>query len=232
MAGRQYEMAFSIGAKVNGNFGAAFRSAAQQVQALQTTIDQLNKRQSDISSYERTANAIDKTRSKLELYQQQYANLKAEMDKNGDASAAEQNRLLAKGKAIDDLKEKLSQLQDKQKATGDALQAEGVDLNNLGDASKQAGDQIEALRKEQEDLIESAQKADEATDSMAQSLMSVVAAAGVVDALKKIGEAFKECAEESIAFENSMASVKRTVGGNDTFLEQLGQDFKQMPTRT
>ena len=230
MAGRQYEMAFSIGAKVNGNFGAAFRSAAQQVQALQTTIDQLNKRQSDISSYERTANAIDKTRSKLELYQQQYANLKAEMDKNGDASAAEQNRLLAKGKAIDDLKEKLSQLQDKQKATGDALQAEGVDLNNLGDASKQAGDQIEALRREQEDLIESAQKADQATDSMAQSLMSVVAAAGVVDALKKIGDAFKECAEESIAFENSMASVKRTVGGNDTFLEQLGQDFKQIST--
>ena len=230
MAGRQYEMAFSIGAKVNGNFGAAFRSAAQQVQALQTTIDQLNKRQSDISSYERTANAIEKTSQKLALYQQQYANLKAEMDRNGQASAQEQNRLLAKGKAIDDQKEKLAQLQEKLRTTGDALQAEGVDLNNLSSASQNASDRIEALRKEQEELIESSDKVGDSTNAMAEGLMSVVAAVGAVEALKQIGEAFKECAEESIAFENSMASVKRTVGGNDTFIERLGDDFKQMST--
>ena len=228
--GKQYEMAFAIGAKVNGNFGAAFRSAAQSVQSLQTTIDNLNKRQSDISSYERTQNAIEKVTSKLELYQQQYANLKREIEENGNASAKEQNQLLAKGKAIDDAKQKLSELQEKLQKTGEALQAEGVDLNNLGDASKKAGDDIAKLRKEQEDVIANSDKFGDSTAKMAESLMDVAAALHIVDGLKKIGEAFKECAEESIAFENSMASVKRTVGGNDSFINKLGDDFKQMST--
>lgn len=228
--GKQYEMAFAIGAKVSSNFGAAFRSAAQQVQSLQTTIDQLNKRQSDISSYQKTATAIDKVRQKLQLYQQQYANLKQEIDSNGKASAAEQNALLAKGKAIDDQKEKLAQLEAKLQTTGDALQKEGVDLNNLGQASTSTAQEIEELKKEQLDLAQSSQDAGDGVQNMAESLMDVMAAMGVIDVLKDIGQAFKECAEESISFENSMASVKRTVGGDDNFINQLGTDFKQMST--
>ena len=228
--GKQYEMAFAIGAKVNSNFGAAFRSAAQQVQSLQTTIDQLNKRQSDISSYQKTATAIDRVRQKLQLYQQQYANLKQEIDNNGKASAAEQNALLAKGKAIDDQKEKLAQLEAKLQTTGDALQKEGIDLNNLGQASTNTAQEIEDLKKEQMDLAQSSQDAGDGVQNMAESLMDVMAAVGVVDVLKEIGQAFKECAEESISFENSMASVKRTVGGDDNFINQLGTDFKQMST--
>ena len=229
--GKQYEMAFAIGAKVSSNFGAAFRSAAQQVQSLQTTIDQLNKRQSDISSYQKTATAIDKVRQKLQLYQQQYANLKQEIDSNGKASAAEQNALLAKGKAIDDQKEKLAQLEAKLQTTGDALQKEGVDLNNLGQASTNTAQEIEELKKEQLDLAQSSQDAGDGVQNMAESLMDVMAAMGVVDVLKEIGQAFKECAEESISFENSMASVKRTVGGDDNFINQLGTDFKTMSTQ-
>ena len=229
--GKQYEMAFAIGAKVNGNFGAAFRSAAQSVQSLQTTIDNLNKRQSDISSYERTQNAIEKVTSKLELYQQQYANLKREIEENGNASAKEQNQLLAKGKAIDDAKQKLGELQEKLQKTGEALQAEGVDLNNLGEASKKAGEDISNLRKEQEDIIANSDKFGESTAQMAESLMDIASATHIIDGLKRIGEAFKECAEESIEFENSMASVKRTVGGDDNFINQLGSDFKSMSTQ-
>ena len=229
--GKSYEMAFAIGAKVSSNFGSAFRSAAQQVQALQTTIDQLNKRQSDISSYQKTATAIDKVRSKLQLYQQQYANLKQEIDSNGKASASEQNQLLAKGKAIDDAKEKLAQLEAKLASTGAALESEGVDLNNLGQASNEAATKVEELKKEQEDLAKSSDLGSESVQNMAESLMDVMAAVGVVDVLKQIGDAFKECAEESISFENSMASVKRTVGGDDTFINQLGTDFKQMSTQ-
>ena len=228
--GKTYEMAFAIGARVNGNFGAAFRNAAQSVQGLQNTIDQLNKRQSDISSYERTQAAIDKATAKLELYQKQYANLQAEIEKNGDASAKEQNQLLAKGKAIDDQKERLAQLQEKLRTTGEALQAEGVDLNNLGAASDNAAQRVGVLRQQQEDLLASSDKVSESTSNIAQSFMELAAAVGIIDIEKKIGQAFKECAEEAIAFESSMAAVKRTVGGDDNFLEQLATDFKQMST--
>lgn len=229
--GKSYEMAFAIGAKVSSNFGSAFRSAAQQVQALQTTIDQLNKRQSDISSYQKTATAIDKVRSKLQLYQQQYANLKEEIERNGQASASEQNQLLAKGKAIDDAKDKLAQLEAKLATTGEALQAEGVDLNNLGQASAEASQQVQELRAEQESVAQSAREAGDAISETAESFMDFAAAAGIIDFEKKIAEAFKECAQESINFENSMASVKRTVGGSDSFITQLGSDFKQLSTQ-
>ena len=229
--GKQYEMAFAIGAKVQGSFGAAFKSAASSVQSLQSTIDSLNKKQGDINSYQKTQQAIDKTRAKLQLYQAQYANLKAEMDKNGTASAAEQNALLAKGKAIDDQKAKLEQLESKLQTTGAALQQEGVDLNNLGAASAEAAQQVEQLRQQQEDLATSTENAGNAVQESAQAFMDLAASAGVIEIEKQIGEALKQCAEEAIGFENSMASVKRTVGGSDEFLGSLAADFKTMSTQ-
>lgn len=229
--GKQYEMAFAIGAKVQSNFGAAFKNASRDVQGLQTTIDSLNKRQSDISSYQKTEQALEKTRAKLALYQQQYANLKNAIEQNGQASVQEQNQMLAKAKAIDDLKSKEEQLAGKLQSTGNALQNEGVDLNNLGQASTQTANQIEALRNKQDDLITSSNNAQEATTSMADSLMDVVAATGAVEALNKLKQAFQECAEAAISFEADMAAVKRTVGGDDEYIDNLGESFKSLSTQ-
>ena len=222
--GKQYEMAFQIGAKVQGSFGSAFKSAATSVQSLQTTINELNKKQSDISSYQKTQEALERTRQKLQLYQQQYANMKAAIEGNENATYQEQNAMLAKAKAIDDLKAKQEQLENKLKTTGEALQEEGVDLDNLGQASQEAKEDVEALRQEQEELSAS-------SGSAANCIMELVGALGAMEALKAVGQAFKECAEQAIAFESSMAAVKRTVGGDDAFLNQLGEDFKKLSTQ-
>ena len=229
--GKQYEMAFSIGAKVQGNFGAAFQRSAGYVQSLQSSIESLHKRQSNISSYQKTEQAIEKTRAKLALYQQQYANLKDEIERNGQATAAEQNALLAKGKAIDDLKDKEAQLASKLESTGNALQNEGIDLNNLGQASSETASQIETLRSRQEEMADSANNAQQATSNMADSLMDVVAATGAVETLEKVEQAFRECAEAAISFEADMAAVKRTVGGDDAFISDLGESFKELSTQ-
>ena len=228
--GKQYEMAFQIGAKVQGNFTAAFRNAASSVQGLQTQIDSLNKKQGDISSYQKTQQAIEKTKQKLSLYQQQYANLKAEMDRNGQASAAEQNALLQKAKAIDDLKDKQSQLEGKLASTGEALQKEGVDLNDLSNASQQTAQQLDQLKQKQ---IEVADASGEAGNKMSQAITdasSVFAAAGITEGLKKIYEGFKECAEQAIAFEAEMAAVRRTTGGSEAYIAELGEAFKDIST--
>ena len=228
--GKSYEMAFSIGAKVQGNFSSAFKTAASSVQSLQNTINELHQKQSDISSYERTQQALDRVSSKLALAQAQYANMKAAIDKNANASYQEQNALLAKGKQIDELKDKQAQLEAKLQSTGNALQAEGVDVNNLGQESANAANQVEALRQRQEELVTSASGAEEAVGGVAQSLAEVASAIGVTKALKEIAGAFKECAEAAIAFENDMAAVKRTVGGSDEFIGDLGESFKELST--
>ena len=221
--GKQYEMAFQIGAKVQGSFGSAFKSAASSVQSLQSTINELNKKQSDIASYQKTQQALEKTREKLKLYEQQYANMKAAIEGNENATYQEQNALLAKGKAIDDLKAKQEGLEKKLETTGQALQEEGVDLNNLGQASDEAKEDVEALRQEQEALAQQ-------SGDTASSIMELVGALGAMEALKAVGQAFKECADQAIAFESSMASVKRTVGGSDNFIDSLGEDFKKLST--
>lgn len=229
--GKQYEMAFAIGAKVQGNFGAAFKNASRDVQGLQTTIDSLNKRQSDISSYQKTEQALEKTRAKLALYQQQYANLKNAIEQNGQASVQEQNQMLAKAKAIDDLKSKEEQLANKLQNTGNALQKEGVDLNNLSAASSSTASQIETLKKKQEDLATSADNAQGSTESLADSLGEIAAATGVVATMNAIKQAFVECAEAAISFEADMAAVKRTVGGDDEYIDNLGESFKSLSTQ-
>ena len=222
--GKQYEMAFQIGAKVQGSFGSAFKSASSSVQGLQSTINELNKKQSDISSYQKTQQALENTRAKLKLYEQQYANMKAAIEGNENATYQEQNAMLAKGKAIDDLKAKQEALEGKLKTTGDALQEEGVDLEHMSQASDEAKAQVEALRQEQEEL---AAKSGDA----AQGVMELVGALGAMEALKTVAQAFKECADQAIAFESSMAAVKRTVGGSEDFINTLGEDFKKLSTQ-
>lgn len=222
--GKQYEMAFQIGAKVQGSFGSAFKSAASSVQGLQSTINELNKKQSDITSYQKTQQALEKTRDKLKLYEQQLENMKAAIEGNENATYQEQNAMLAKAKAVDDLKAKQEGLEKKLQSTGEALQEEGVNLDNLENESKQAAQEVEGLRNEQEALSESSGNA-------AQGIMELVSAVGAMKILGDIADAFKECAESAIAFESSMASVKRTVGGSDSFITQLGEDFKDLSTQ-
>ncbi len=222
--GKQYEMAFQIGAKVQGSFGSAFKSAASSVQGLQSTINELNKKQSDITSYQKTQAALESTRSKLKLYEQQLENMKAAIEGNENATYQEQNAMLAKAKAVDDLKAKQEGLEKKLQSTGQALQEEGVNLDNLENESKQAAQEVEGLRNEQEALSESSGNA-------AQGIMELVSAVGAMKILGDIADAFKECAESAIAFESSMASVKRTVGGSDSFITQLGEDFKDLSTQ-
>lgn len=227
---KQYEMAFQIGAKVQGNFSSAFKNAASSVQGLQTQIESLNKKQSDITGYQKAQQAIEKTRQKLQLYQQQYANLKAEMDRNGQASAAEQNALLAKGKAIDDQKDKLAQLESKLASTGAALEKEGIDLNNLAEISKQTGQDIDLLKQKQLELAESSTDAGNSVASAVGNFQEFASAIGVAEGLSKVMDMFKQCTQEAMAFENEMAAVRRTVGGDSTFISDLGDSFKEIST--
>lgn len=223
MAGKEYQMAFSIGAKLEGQFNSTFGSAKSSVQGLQNQIESLNKIQSNINSYQKTQDAITKTQAKLERYKAEYAALEAKIKTSGDASGELTEKLNEKGVKIDQTKDKLTDYEKKLESTGNALEKAGVDTQNLGEASQAVGSQIDELKDKQEALAD-------ASRSSAEAIAEFAGTIGLAAIVKKVGDAFQACAEEAIAFENAMAGVKRTVGGSDSFLNGLAADFQQLST--
>lgn len=230
MAGKQYEMAFAIGARLQGQFGAAFKSAQTSVASLQSQIESLNKKQGDIAAYQKQQQAIERTRAKLEMLRSQYANLKSSIGESGEASVELKNKMLAKelqiektSKALDDQTSRLGTMQT-------ALSEAGVDTQNLTNASSQLSSEINTLKGQQEELAAATQESGQAMGDAADEIMGLLAAAGVTTVLKEAAEAVKACSEEAISFEDQMAGVKRTVGGSDAFLADLGSSFKELST--
>lgn len=230
MAGKEYQMAFSIGAKLQGQFGSAFKSAQTSVAALQNQIQSLNKQQGDIAAYQKQQKAVEQTKAKLQLLQQQYANLKASMGENGEASVDLKNKMLAKELQIERTTQRLEGQEAQLQATGNALNEAGIDTQNLTSASNQLESEISSLKGQQEELAAATDETSQSMSGAADSMMELIGALGLAEALKTGYEAMKACTEEAIAFENSMASVKRTVGGDDAFLSDLGASFKELST--
>lgn len=230
MAGREYQMAFSIGAKLQNQFGSTFKNAQSSVVSLQNQVEALNRKQGDIAAYQRQQKAIEQTRSKLQLYQQQYANLKASMGEAGEASVDLQNKMLAKEHQIENTTQKLEAQEAQLLRTGNALNEAGIDTGNLSSASKRLAGEINGLKAQQEDLAAVTSETGNSMHDAADSVMELAAALGVTTLLKTAYDELKLCAEEAIAFENSMAAVKRTVGGDDAFLSDLASSFKELST--
>lgn len=223
-------MAFSIGAKLQGQFSSAFKGAQSQIAALQGEINSLNKTQSDISAYQKQQQAIEHTEGKLNVLRQQYDNLKSAMGQSGDASAQLKNQMLQKGLAIEQATQKLADQQTKLDTLGNALNEAGVDTNNLGKAEQDLAQQTGDLKKQQEELADATEEAGSSFEDAAQSASSLLSALGVVSAVKALYSAFKECADAAIEYEHAMAGVRRTVGGTDEFLDDLSESFKEMAT--
>lgn len=230
MAAKEYQMAFQIGAKLQSQFGSVFKSASANVTTLQNSIEGLNRQQGNIAAYQKIQQAIEKTKSRLQVLREQYANLKTAMAESGDASAEMKNKLLAKGLAIDNTGKKLGEQQARLNQYGNALTKAGIDTQNLGAASESLSSQIEALKAEQEGIVDSSNEMADSLGSAVEGVAELAAAAGLMAAFKEAADVMKQCAEEAIAFETAMASVKRTVGGSEVFLEELGDSFKQMST--
>ena len=230
MAGKEYQMAFAIGAKLQGQFGATFRNAQSSIAGLQSRIESLNRKQGDIAAYQKQQKAAEQTRAKLEMLQKQYDNLKSAMGENGEASATLKNQMLQKELQIQKTTQALEGQEKKLTNMGNALTQAGVDTNNLGQASQSLASSLDGLKAEQEQVAEAAQEMGDNMGDAASAMEDALAAVGVTAALKTVYETMQQCAQASIEFEASMAGVKRTVGGSDSFLASMGDSFKEMST--
>ena len=68
MAGfKEYQMMFQLNASMGGSFQSAFSAGSSSVTQLQEKINSLNKTQSDIASYQKQQQAIDKIKDAYDV---------------------------------------------------------------------------------------------------------------------------------------------------------------------
>ena len=227
MAGfKEYQMLFQLNASVGGSFNSSFSSGQAAVQKLQAEINSLNKTQSDISSYQKQQAAVDKTKQKLELYQTQLANLQ-----NAEASTSKEeaelaNAIAAKEHQIQSTTDKLDQQNAALSETGQALREAGVDTSDLAGETARLEAESAALKKTQMEEAESSNALGDALAGAAAAMEAI----GAAKALEAVYGALKDCSQAAAEFETAMASVKRTVGGDDAFIADLGDSFKELST--
>ena len=230
MAGKEYQMAFSIGAKLSGGFSSAFKGAGSTIQSLQGQISALQKTQGEITAYQRQQQAIAKTSEKIHQLTEEYNNLKNKMGESGNSSDALEQKMLNKAQKIDLENQKLREQSQRLDTMGASLQQAGVNTQNLASESQKLASDIDKLRDAQARNAEAADQSASSLQNAAEAMEALGAAVGAAKLLEAGVQALKECSEEAINFENSMAAVKRTVGGSDSYLSGLSESFKQLST--
>ena len=227
---KEYEMLFQLNAQLGGSYNKTFKAAQDELAAMQKEIQSLSKTQADITAYQKQQTAVENTRKRLELLQQQYDNIQKEIQQTGEFSADLQNKLLAKQQQIDKTTSSLNRQTEKLDEMGDALKEAGVDMDDLGQSSTQLTNRIDALKKEQEEVAEGAQTFGNKASQAFSTVHEAIVAAGIATALKEVYEYFADCAKASMDFESAMTGVAKTTDLTDDELSAMSDAIKEMST--
>lgn len=231
MAGqREYEMLFKLNAQMSGSYSSAFRSAQNSMSQFQSAYRALKQEQGDISGFQRQQTAVENTKSKLEMLQQQYDNIQKEMQETGSYSSDLENKLLSKKAQIEKTTQALQSQIDKLNTYKQKLEEAGVDTSDLETESARLQKQLDDLKKKFEEAGNSGADFGGKAAKALSDIESLFVSAGITKALNAIYEEFKECASAAIEYEQGMASVRRTVGGTEEDIFELGEAFKEMST--
>lgn len=227
---KEYEMLFQLNAQLGSNYSSTFKTAEGAITSMQNEITALTRTQSNIASYERQQNAVENTRKRLEVLQQQYDNIKREMQETGNFSSALENKLLTKQQQIDRASSSLENQTNKLDQMAVSLRDAGVDTDNLSDETARLNGQIDELKTKQ---VEAANEADNFGATASTAFIAAgqaVVAAGITVALKEMIGYYKEFTEASMEYETVSAAMRRTVGGTKEEIAALGGQFKELST--
>ena len=231
MAGfKEYQMLFQLNASLGSSYSSAFTSGGNAIKGLQDKIENLNRTQSDIAAFEKQQKAVENSRAKMELYTTQLDNLKnatantsVEEAKLANEIAAKEAQLQKATTAYDNANAKLSDM-------GQKLREAGVDTGNLSSEEARLAQEAQNAANEQAELAAESAEMGQSFKTAMEGAAAAMEAAGLVAGLKQIYDALSECSKTAMEYETAMAGVKRTVGGDDAFIDDLAESFKEMST--
>lgn len=239
MALKEWTLQFNLAAKESSSFPAAFKSAQSELAGTQNRIQQLNKVQSDISSYQKQQQAVDTTKQRLSVLQQQYDNIQKEIQETESYSSALENKLLSKQAQIDKTTASLNTYEQRLAATGNTLREAGVDTTQLTAEASRLETEVDKLKDQQIDLKKTMDEAGEGAKGFGEksvealdAVESALATAGIAKGLNEIKDAYMDCINTAGDFEESMSNVEALSGAEGEELEALSDKAKEMGANT
>ena len=225
---KEHELLFKINAQMGSSYQATFREATAAMGSLRDEYNALANTAKDIAAYQRQAQAVENTKAKLELLQQQYANIQKEISETGGFSSDLENKLASKQRQIDKTTEALQNQTDKLSQYEAALQQAGVDTSNLEGESKRLEGEMDNMRRSFDEAGKGAEEMSASATDALMDLEGVLVGAGIVKMTQELAELLRDCADASMEFEAGMAAVRRTVGGSEEEMAALGDEFQRM----
>ena len=239
MARKEWELLFNLSAKQSSNFSATFKAAQAALVETQNRIQQLNKLQSDISAYQKQQQAVDATRQRLSVLQQQYDNIQKEIQETEGYSSALENKLISKQAQIDKTTVSLNTYEQRLTATGNTLREAGVDTTQLTVETTRLETEVDKLKERQIDLKKTMDEAGDGAKSFGEksvealdAVESALATAGIAKGLNEIKDAYMDCINTAGDFEASMSNVEALSGATGEELEALSDKAKEMGATT
>ena len=239
MALKEWVLLFNLSAKQNSNFSSTFKAAQSALVETQNRIQQLNKVQSDISAYQKQQQAVDSTKQRLAVLQQQYDNIQKEIQETEGYSSALENKLISKQAQIDKTTTSLHTYEQRLAATGTTLREAGVDTTQLTAETTRLETEVDKLKDQQVDLKKTMDEAGEGAKGFGEksvealdAVESVLATAGIAKALGEIKDAYMDCINTAGDFEASMSNVEALSGASGDELEALSDKAKEMGATT
>ncbi len=227
---KEYNMLFQLNAQLGSNYSSTFNTAQGAITSMQNEITALTRTQSNISSYTRQQQAVENTQKRLEVLQQQYRNIKREMQETGNFSSALENKLLTKQQQIDRASTSLENQTNKLNQMAVSLREAGIDTGNLSGETARLGNEVDEIKTKQLEAANEASNFGTAASSAFMAAGQALVAAGITVALKEAVGYFKEFTQASMEYEMVTAAMRRTVGGTTAEIGALGGQFKDLAT--
>lgn len=211
MAG-DYKMLFQLGAQLGGDFQSAFSNASKTIQQAQAQIRALNQEHGNITAYEKQMDAVSKTSAKLEALKADYDDIQREIQETEGFSSSLSIKEREKQRQIEQTSEKLNQQTEKLNTMGQALQDAGVDTEHLDEESEKLRAEMDRLGDEMQNAKNGADEFGDAGSKSFSAVGAAAVAAGVLEGIKKIAEAYREAVEEAQKYADEVLTVSTQYG--------------------
>lgn len=232
MAQKQYAFDFVLNAMLNGGFSSTFSKAQQEFIKLGNEIKDLQALQRDIASYQKQAAAVENTTKKLDNLRRQYELVNKQIqDATGSTAALEREKLKLEQR-ITNTQTALEKQRAKLEGTKERLDAAGVSTGNLAAKDAELTESIKKLTEEQEKAAEEAKRFGTTGSEAFEVVGDALVAAGIVNGLGQIKNAFTECVQIAADFEEQMSAVEAIANANDSQMEALAAEAKELGATT
>ena len=229
---KEYEMMFALNAALNGNFQGTFSKAQQEFSRLGKEIQDLQKLQANVSSYQKQEQAIASTAAKLSNLQQQHDLLQKEIGETEGSTAALEREKLKLEQRIKGTEEALERQKQRLEATSQKLQEAGVDTDSLAQADARLTEQLKELQAQQDKAAGSAANFGQRTAAAFEAAQQVIIASGIADALGEIKDAYLECVTVAADFQEGMSNVEALSGSTAQEMAELTAKAKELGAET